>query len=233
MDELSPAILPHQYETTRDTIVIGDERLVLHMVLDTAALIDRIAPASFAVDERFPYWAELWASAIGLAHTLQRMDLRGFTVLELGCGLGLCGIMAVRRGARVMMTDYEHDALAFASANAAANLTTDERARMTLRLLDWRATDVRERFDLVIGADIVYERRNFAPLLTLLPQVLARNGRVMLADPDRTIGADFIAAAKTDGWNVVTERTTVPFKGIPVTVAHHTLSRTVSPPAGD
>ncbi len=80
------------------------------VLLDTGSMTVRL---TFAEDERLPYWAELWPSAIGLAHYLDRdVSLRGKHVLELGCGLGLLGVIAARDGARVLCTDYEPDALA-------------------------------------------------------------------------------------------------------------------------
>ena len=43
------------------------------------------------IDERIPYWLELWPSAIGLARHLCSLGpmLSGQTTLELGCGIGL------------------------------------------------------------------------------------------------------------------------------------------------
>ena len=47
-----------------------------------------------------PYWCRVWPSALMLAAALtQHPELvRGRRVLELGCGLGLCGIAAAKAG---------------------------------------------------------------------------------------------------------------------------------------
>jgi hypothetical protein len=51
---------------------------------DMEALIDLVA---FESDERIPYWADVWESAIVLAEELSQLDGRGLSLLELGCGL--------------------------------------------------------------------------------------------------------------------------------------------------
>jgi ETFB lysine methyltransferase len=172
-------------------------------VRDTNALIDAITPEEFARDERLPYWAELWTSSIALARSLRRRtNLAGTTVLDLGCGLGLTGIAAVQSGAGVLMTDYDEDALCFSRWNLEANLTPRELARVSLQLLDWRAREPLGEFPLIVGADIVYERSLFPALRDLFRRHLAPGGKVLLADPGRSIGLDFLRSAEADGFAV-------------------------------
>src|SRR5437763_428817 len=68
----------------------------------------------------FPYGMLLWASAIGLArHIAENPALvRNRTVLEVGAGTGLPGLVAAAEGASVMQTDYQSDTLALARVNA-------------------------------------------------------------------------------------------------------------------
>jgi hypothetical protein len=44
----------------------------------------------------------------------------------------------------------------------------------------------------VLGADLLYERRNVAPLLDLVPRLLDK-GELWLADPGRAPAAEFLA----------------------------------------
>ncbi len=60
---------------------------------DIEALIDVEA---FERDERIPYWAQVWESAIVLAEELAAGDGAGLTLLELGCGIGLRGTRPCR-----------------------------------------------------------------------------------------------------------------------------------------
>ena len=53
---------------------------------DLDALID---VAAFEADERIPYWANVWESAVVLAEELAQLDGRGRTLLELDSDLPL------------------------------------------------------------------------------------------------------------------------------------------------
>jgi ETFB lysine methyltransferase len=188
----------------------------LLLVRDASKLLEAIDVDTFAEDERLPYWAELWPSAIALARwTLETPGLRGQKVLELGCGVGLGGITAARAGGDVTMTDYEDDALLFARYNVATNVGSP---LPIVRHLDWRSPDGIGTYDVILGADIVYERRNFTPLLSLFRRVLSPAGCVMMTEPDRSIGRDFFAAASAGGFLLERRTTTVVRRSRSITV---------------
>jgi predicted nicotinamide N-methyase len=137
-----------------------------------------------------PYWSVLWRSGIALARELDNAALRGLRVVELGCGLALPSIAAARAGAVVLATDACSEALTLVARNARANGVRVETARV-----DWAEPDElvrRAPFDLVLAADVLYERANVAPLLSLLPR-LARVA--WLADPGRPAAGAFLAQA--------------------------------------
>lgn len=147
-------------------------------------------------DEFIPYWADLWPSAILLARTLARRALRGARVLELGCGLGLPSIAAARAGGRVLAADWAPDALTAVAANARRNGVHVE----TLAA-DWREPRpllARGPFDLVVAADVLYERRNAAPLAALLA---AMGAEVWLADPGRAPADELLGDLELAGWS--------------------------------
>ena len=65
-------------------------------------------------DDYMPYWAYLWPAAYLLAEAVAREPWRALLdrshpaeALEIGCGLGLAGLVAVARGLRVQFTDYD------------------------------------------------------------------------------------------------------------------------------
>ncbi len=142
-----------------------------------------------------PYWSVLWRSGVALARELDGGPLRGLRVLELGCGLALPSIVAARAGAAVLATDECAEALALVARNAEANGVELETAAV-----DWTEPgELLERapFDLVLAADVLYERANVAVLLGLLPRLAPE---AWLADPGRT-GADaFMEQAARRGW---------------------------------
>ena len=193
-----------RYHVAEELVALGSRSLRMLKIEDTSRLLDAIGPDEFAVDERLPYWAELWPSSRQLAlFCLNETPLGGKTVLELGCGLGLAGIAAAAAGAHVVFTDYEPDALRFARLNAWANLPPDVYTSETeFRLLDWRSPGLIHPVDLVIGADIAYERPHFIPLLNIVHMSLKSDGVAVFADPDRSTGMAFFALAEQQGFKV-------------------------------
>jgi predicted nicotinamide N-methyase len=142
-----------------------------------------------------PYWARMWPSGLALADTVAAGgDLTGSRVIELGCGLGVPSIAAARRGAQVLATDGSPDAVVFTAHNLAINDVTGDVA-----LADWRESEPlveRGPWDVVLAADVLYLRHNVDVLVRLLPRLLAADGVVLLADPSRTGGREFLAAAR-------------------------------------
>ena len=137
-----------------------------------------------------PYWAVLWRSSATLARDLEGLDLEGRRVVELGCGLGVPSIAAARAGARVLATDIDPDAVEIAARNAAENGLEIETA-----VADWAAPDElvqRGPFDLIIAADVLYERQNVAALLSLLPRLAPE---AWIADPGRPASHPFVEQA--------------------------------------
>ena len=81
-------------------------------------------------------------------------------------------------------------------SNAAANDVALEVERA-----DWAAPDTLLEgapWDLVLGADLLYERRNADLLLPLLPRLLGPRSELWLADPGRPPSAPFLEAAAAE-----------------------------------
>jgi predicted nicotinamide N-methyase len=145
-----------------------------------------------------PYWAVLWRSGVALAGELDGLALRGRRVVELGCGLAVPSIAAARAGAAVLATDECAEALPLVERNAHAN-----DVRVETAAVDWADPDElvsRGPFDLVLAADVLYERASVAVLLSLLPR-LAPEG--WLADPGRPAAGAFVEEAR-QRWPVET-----------------------------
>lgn len=161
-------------------------------------------------DERLPYWAEIWPSARGLAYwiTQRAGELPGHTVLELGCGQGLPGVVAGLCGAQVTFSDYDETALDFARLNWLLNLAEPP---STLRI-DWRDPPQRG-FDLLLAADVAYEARFFAPLLHTFEQCLNPQGRIWLAEPQRPVAMPFFEQLRAHGFTIDTETVEVEAPG--------------------
>jgi len=181
---------------SEEVIEVAGRRLSLLRPPSADALIDEKA---FDEDEFLPYWAELWPSGLALARAVAALDLRGARVLELGAGLGLPSLAAALGGADVLATDWAEDAVELLRANA-------ERNGVALRaeVVRWDAPEPLLRgapWTLMLGADLLYERRNADQLLELLPR-LGRD--VLLADPGRPFARGFLERAAAR-WELETE----------------------------
>lgn len=183
------------------------------------ALIDE---EDFDRGERLPYWADLWPSAIALARFISAHDLAGKTAIELGCGVGLPTILALERGAEVLATDHYEAPLDFARYNAGVNGIREPRTA----LLDWHEPGgVVGSFDLVLAADVLYERRNVPSLVTLIPRLLAPDGEVLLADPRRKDEPAFIEEMELRGFRSSTRSAVVEQGDREVKVLVHSIRR--------
>jgi predicted nicotinamide N-methyase len=113
-------------------------------------------------------------------------------VLELGAGLGIPSLAAALGGAEVLATDWAEDAVELLRVNAERNAL-----RLRAERVRWDEPEplLREApWDVVLGADLLYEGRNAEQLLDLLPRL---GGDVLLAEPGRPFAKSFL-----DRWDV-------------------------------
>ena len=163
--------------------LLGDAQLRLQALPDSDLSLWLIDPANMArafspaetqrLLEAPPYWCFCWASGLALAQWIAANPavVAGRQVLDFGSGSGVAGLAAARAGAaRVVCCDLDPLALAACRANAQANGAQIE------TLDDLHASP--ERFDIILAADVLYDRANL-PLLDLLH---ARAETTLLAD---------------------------------------------------
>ena len=153
-----------------------------------------------------PYGVMLWPSSIALAHELvARADsLAGLRILELGAGTGLPGIVAATLGAHVVQTDRLDKALDLCRDNCARNHVAIEH-----RIADWTDWHVDERYDLILGADVLYAERLHPFLRHIFDANLAPTGRLLMADPFRARSLPLLEAMEADGWKIALTKWTV------------------------
>ena len=189
----------------RHTVTIGDLALTMETPPDLDALLDRAAETDPQAVDAIPYYAILWPAAHGLSRYLwdHRAELRGGTrVIELGCGLGLPSLLAASLGARVLATDFHPDTGTWLLHNAALN-----NVMIDYRELDWNvflgppSSDLRPlSSDLVIGSDLLYERRHVPALVCAIRALCAPGGHAVIADPGRDNLGLFVSSMEKNGW---------------------------------
>ncbi len=141
-----------------------------------------------------PYWAHVWPGSRALAAVVARLDCAGRRVVDIGCGLGLAGIVAAMRGARVTLLDTAHAGLQFAAANAALN-----RCRVTVVQADVRRPGLRGRFDHCFAADVTYDPALQAGVAAFIAAHLAPGGSAWCAESVRTFDRGLCDACEQQG----------------------------------
>ncbi|MFI5382022.1 MAG: class I SAM-dependent methyltransferase [Tepidisphaerales bacterium] len=197
---------------------------VLDMVADEVDRYERKhGKRNYGEELHLPYWAELWDSAPAVGQYLTGVEGRkllarrradaGPDVLDLGCGMGLAGTTAAALGARVLFADLEPHALLFARLNS---LPWFEHIRT--RRLNWRTDNLGERFPLILGADILYEKAQWPHLEPFWDVHLAHDGAIVLGEPGRPTGAEFLTWIAERPWTVATHLERVSTRDKPVSV---------------
>jgi predicted nicotinamide N-methyase len=175
----------------------------LWVLADPDATIDAMTQEEFEqTDERMPYFAMVWASADSLvARVLAGPRLDGLHVLDLGCGLGACGFAAASRGAQVTFFDWEPRALEIVRASAARQPVPA--ADFAFVVGDWRTPPPMGPFDLILGADVLYEQRNAPAVAAFLAGHLKPGAEAWIGDPGRPQAGPFPALAEAHGLHLV------------------------------
>jgi predicted nicotinamide N-methyase len=202
------AALARGFTVASEEVTVGSGDAARVVVLHKPQNADHlITEADYVIDERLPYWADLWPSARVLANTLIAETGAGRRLLELGCGLGLDTVAAMAAGFEVTATDYYEQAIHMTRANAARNLGREPAVRM----VNWRHwPDDLGQFDVVMAADVLYEREYATLVAQCLARSLAPEGVAIIADPGRLALPAFREALPTNGLELVATAT-VPY----------------------
>ena len=187
--------MPLPYDTEPFNLTVGARQLTLIRVKDLERWVDREALLRDETEEP-PYWAHLWTGALTLAHYLEhQVECRDLQVLDLGCGLGLTGIIAALKGGRVTFADKESAAVTFALMNAQMNNCP----LCEVKTVDFTRDTLDSQFSLILGAEILYDRPTFPALVTFLAHHLTPNGTALFADARRTNTEEFYRQLDSTG----------------------------------
>ena len=222
---------PHTLETPAGEVPLHEYRLTLAgrtwSILHTGAMLtpedERLYLSEKEEKDRLPYGVVLWPAAIALAHEVgSRGDgLAGRSVLELGAGTGLPGIVAGSYGARVVQTDRNELALAVCRRNGERNgVRTLEH-----RIADWTSWTDDDRYDLIIGSDIIYATSVHDELMAIFVRNLAPGGSVILSDPFRMVSLPILDQLEATGWQASVSKWSVGEEGEPRSVGVYEFTR--------
>jgi predicted nicotinamide N-methyase len=200
------------FPATRESHDVAGRSLALWRVADLERHVDRRALLAGDDPPEPPYWAHIWSGALVLAEVAARVPPR--SAVELGCGLGLPGLAAARAGARVVFVDRLAAPLVFVRASAAANGLPPPPCVVA----DFTGAALAARFDLILAAEVLYDRSAFDAIATSLARLLAPGGRALLTDARRIDTRAFRTSLVSAGLRWTETVHTLREEGLPVTV---------------
>jgi predicted nicotinamide N-methyase len=178
-----------------------------------------------AADDYMPYWAYLWPGAYLLAQAVAEESWTpGVTALELGCGLGLAGTAALSAGVScVHFSDYDEAPLRFVERTMKRN--GFDACRYSLDRIDWHDPP-HQTYALILGADVLYERRLVPLVVGVLDRMLSSDGVAMVAGPYRVATEDLEPALRAAGFQCTSSPVTAQREdGRPVRGTLHRIKR--------
>jgi predicted nicotinamide N-methyase len=171
-------------------------------VLHTGAMLTHTDEGRFfrELKDRLPYGVALWPAAIALAHEVASRadDFRGTSLLELGAGTGVPGIVAASFGARVVQTDRHEVPMSVCKRNGERNGAQ----AIEYRLADWTDWNDAAQYDWILGSDILYGDAMHPHLRRIFESNLAPAGRILLSDPFRAVSLRLLEALEETGWRI-------------------------------
>lgn len=193
------ALSSARYPVAFETVSLGTMDIDILQIADLPAhidsLVERARPGEKVV---LPFWAKLWPASFPLAVLLSRLTpAPGANLLELGAGVGLCGLTGAKRGYGALITDIEPEALLFARAAILKN-GLDHTAKV--EYLDMARSMPDDRFDVIVASEALYIPELHEPLAGLLAGAIKRKaGAQALLSCDRCReAAPFFAKAQQD-----------------------------------
>lgn len=130
----------------------------------------------------------VWESSQILAHKMANFDIANKRILEVGCGMGLSSLLLNKRQADITATDYHPEAGNFLQTNASLN----DCERIPFLRTSWADTnDGLGCFDVLIGADLLYEIEHVALLANFINRHASPTCEVLIVDPGRGFHSAF------------------------------------------
>lgn len=171
-----------KYALEFEPVSAGGVALQILQIANMRELLDAAIAENALKDAltTLPLWAKIWPASLVLGHALANLPPAGHSLLEVGAGCGVAGLVAAALGFNACITDINPDALLFARINILKN-NLGERARA--RRADIESDNLGERFSLVLGAEILYLEHLYRPLV----KFLARHLRAKDSYPPPTV----------------------------------------------
>lgn len=157
-------IAESKYQTKFETLKIGANKLEILQFRDMEKYIEELDSRT-GINEsiELPFWAKIWPTSILLSYYLERLKIPPEThILEIGGGIGICGLFAAMQGYNVTISDVNQDALLFAQINILKN-NLEKRAQT--QKIDFTRDRTNRKYKFIIGSEALYREETYRPLI--------------------------------------------------------------------
>jgi len=172
------------------TFDVGPHEIRLRLLRDLDQYDDPHDTAKAAGISRkaWPLFGMVWASSEILAQLMLDHEISGKRILEIGCGMALVSHVLNARGADITAMDIHPVVGEFLADNTALN----SQDPIPFMNASWGDDTVDlGRFDLILGADVLYEPKHVKTLAPFLDRHAGENTEIIILDPDRGQGDAF------------------------------------------
>lgn len=208
------------YQTKVERIAIsGVADLAIRSLLDRQQYSDPygIAESLGISSATWPLFGLIWPSSLQLAELLaQRPVSASERILEIGCGLAIPSLVAHRRGSQITASDCHPLTNDFLREN----LKLNSLPKLSYRHGQWSVAEVAgvvnvadlpftalsDRYDLIVGSDLLYERDAPLALSLFINNHALPDAEVWLVDPNRGYRSAFNKHMAAHGFQLARDK---------------------------
>jgi len=178
-----------------EEIAVLDTRLVVVKILNLEDYIDKLADhVKNGQRLELPFWAKIWPTSILLSYVLHKIPRqKGDSLLEIGAGMGICGLVAAKLGFDVIISDIDEDSLMISKINIIKN-NLSENAKV--KKIDFTRDRLEKKFKYIIGSEVLYRQEHYRPLIKFFLNHMDKDSTVILAKDYHLKAKKFFKLAK-------------------------------------
>ena len=200
-------IAGEKFKVHFEPVTAGGRTLRILQISDMETYVDKLAEEAELSGVDLPFWAKIWPASVLISHYIQSLPVRpGQSMLEVGAGVGVSGLFAAAHGFEVVISDINPEALLFTQINILENELSGS---AQVRKVDFARDRLKERFDFILGSEILYIEDLHRPLIKFLlahisraPEaeiILGKNYKRKAARFFKLAAQDFLFSEKTIG----------------------------------
>ncbi|WP_461834355.1 class I SAM-dependent methyltransferase [Desulfothermus sp.] len=187
--------IKEKFDIDFEEIAIMDTRLLVVKILNLEDYIDKLADqVKDGQRLELPFWAKIWPTSILLGYVLHRIPRqKDDSLLEIGAGMGICGLIAAKLGFDVTISDIDEDSLMISQINIIKN-NLSENARV--KKIDFTRDRLNKKFKYIIGSEVLYRQEHYRPLVKFFLNHMDKDSTVILAKDYHLKAKKFFKLAK-------------------------------------